>query len=58
MLVVATKILGLLAAPKKWKSAGVDTMSAELEENMIDVLTKICIKIGKQENGQHNGLSH
>ena len=45
-----------VAALKKGKSAGVDNLPAELiqtgGETMINVLTKICNKIWKQDNGR------
>ena len=50
-----------VAALKKGKSAGVDNIPAELVqasgESMTDVLTKICNKIWKKENGRPHGLS-
>ena len=46
---------------KKWKSAGVDNIPAELVraggEDVITALTTICDKFGRQENGQPHGPS-
>ena len=50
-----------VAAPNKAKSTGVDYIPAEFiqagGESMIDVLTRICNKIWKQENGRPHELS-
>ena len=51
-----------VASLNKGKSAGFDNIPAELVqaggETMIDVLTKICNRIGEQKNGLPHGLSH